>query len=97
MNAADRVAAIETLLLRAKGAHGAYEATELKGVYDGEWPQWYAGYAVEQGLGSLLGHDVTVDELAEFLAGSYADFEQAHPKPSGEWARYTARRVAVEL
>jgi hypothetical protein len=97
MEATDRVAAMEALLLQAQQAHGTYEATELNGVYDQQWPQWYAVYAVEHDLDSLLGHDVTVDEVAAFLASSYTDFEQAHPKPSEEWASYIARRMAVEL
>ncbi|MDB5541513.1 MAG: hypothetical protein JWQ89_3240 [Devosia sp.] len=35
----------EVLLAALKGAakaHGAYEAKELGGVYDDNWPQWYA-------------------------------------------------------
>lgn len=29
-------------LNRAAAAHGIYEAEVLGGVYDTEWPQWYA-------------------------------------------------------
>ena len=29
-------------LKRAAAAHGIYEKTELGGVYDENWPQWYA-------------------------------------------------------
>jgi hypothetical protein len=29
-------------LKRAAEAHGVHEAEELGGVYDAEWPQWYA-------------------------------------------------------
>jgi len=29
-------------LKRAAEAHGIHEATELGGVYDEDWPQWYA-------------------------------------------------------
>jgi hypothetical protein len=29
-------------LKRAAEAHGVHEAEELGGVYDTEWPQWYA-------------------------------------------------------
>lgn len=97
MEAADRVEAIRALLLQAKEAHGTYESTELNGVYDQEWASWYAGYAVENGMGSLLGHDVTVAALAEFLASSYAAFEQSDSKRSEPWAGYIARRMAVEL
>lgn len=30
------------LLKRAAAAHHMYEQGELKGVYDKDWPQWYA-------------------------------------------------------
>lgn len=45
---------IETLLRAAAVAHGEYEAAELDGVYDAEWPRWYATHMAqslsEQGL-----------------------------------------------
>jgi hypothetical protein len=94
---ADRIEALNALLARAAEAHGTFEATELNGVYDQEWARWYAGYAVEHGIGALLGHHVTTDQLAEFLASSYADFERMDPKPSEPWAAYTARRIAADL
>ena len=93
---ADRVDAVRALLIRAQEAHGRYEATELKGVYDQEWPRWYATFAVEHGIGTLLGHDVTADDLAGLLASSYSDFERMDPKPSEPWADYVARRIATE-
>lgn len=94
---ADRVEAVSALLVRAQEAHGTFEATELNGVYDQDWPRWYAGYAVEHGIGALLGHDVTADELGQLLATSYADFEALNPKPNEPWAAYIARRIAADL
>ena len=32
------------LLTEAAAAHGAFEAEELDGVYDEEWPAWYAAH-----------------------------------------------------
>ena len=32
------------LLVRAAAAHGVHEAEELGGVYDEQWPTWYAGF-----------------------------------------------------
>ena len=32
------------LLTEAAAAHGVYEAEELDGVYDEEWPAWYAAH-----------------------------------------------------
>lgn len=93
----DRIDAIEALLVRAEAAHGEYEATELNGVHDTEWPRWYAAYAVEHGIGQRFGLDVTVDRLAALLAGSFAEFERTNPTPSEGWAPYVARRLAEEL
>ncbi len=95
--AADRIEAIQALLVEAEQAHGVYEGTELNGVYDQEWPRWYAAYAVEHGIGALVDRDVTTEQLAAFLASSYAELEQADPKPAEPWATYTARRIAAEL
>lgn len=93
----ERSNAIRALLVEAEQAHGVYEATELNGVYDQEWPRWYARYLVEHGLGEMLGHDVDADELAASLAAGYADFEHVDPKPTASWADYLARRIASEL
>lgn len=95
--AADRSDAVEALLVEAEQAHGAYEATELNGVYDEQWPRWYAAYALEHGLVTVLGHDVSVDRLSRFLADCYADFDQADPKPAASWSAYIAGRITSEL
>jgi hypothetical protein len=95
--AADRTQAINELLVRAEDAHSAFEATELNGVYDTEWAPWYAEWAVEHGIGALVGHDVSADELAQFLANTNADFERTVPRDTEPWAAYTARRIAEEL
>jgi hypothetical protein len=89
--------AIEALLVRAAAAHGVFEETELQGVYDQAWPRWYATYAVEHGLRGLLGHPVTIDRLAEFLATSNVDHETTEPEHREPWATYTARRISEEL
>ena len=91
------IEAINALLVQTGAAHGVFEETELDGVYDQGWPRWYAVYAVEHGIGALVGRGVTVDELERFLANSNADFEQAEPKPSESWAAYTARRISTDL
>ena len=93
----DRAEAISALLVQTEEAHGAYERAELKGVYDEEWPQWYAAYAVDNGLGALLGHEVTTEDLAAFLASDYAEFQKAEPTPTEPWASHAARRIVTEL
>jgi hypothetical protein len=92
-----RVASIDALLVQTMEAHGRFEESELQGVYDQAWPRWYATYAVEHGIGALVGHDLTSDQLAAFLASSNTEFERADPKPTDPWATYTARRIALEL
>jgi hypothetical protein len=93
----DRNEALVALLAETEAAHGAYEATELNGVYDEDWPRWYAGYAVDHGIGAALGHPVTADELARFLSRIWDEFEGIEPTPTESWRAYTARRIAAEL
>ena len=93
----DRSATIEALLVQTATAHGVFEKTELGGVYDQAWPRWYATYAVEHGLDGLLGHAVTLERLAEFLATSNAEYEATEPESRGSWPAYTARRISAEL
>jgi len=95
--ARERFDRITALLVETGNAHGRYEAAELGGVYDQHWPRWYAAYAVEHGIGDLVGHPVTTDELAAFLATSNVELERIEPELREPWATYTARRIAVEL
>jgi hypothetical protein len=91
----DRIQAVESLLAQTEAAHGVFETTELNGVYDEAWPAWYAARAVEHGLATAVGHAIAADELARFLAASYADFKAA--APAEPWTGYTARRIVAEL
>ena len=95
--AAEDTEAITALLVQSEQAHGVYERTELNGVYDQDWPRWYAAYAIEHGIGALVGREVTADELAAVLTGSYDNFRQIDPAPAEPWAAYIARRIATEL
>ena len=94
---AHRTEEINALLEQTAEAHGVFEESELKGVYDKEWARWYAAYAVEHGMADLVGHPVTAEELAQFLASTNADLEKLDPKPTEPWAAYTARRISAEL
>ena len=78
----DRVSSVESLLVAAERAHAEYEATELEGIRDEEWAWWYASYAIDHGIGSILGHDVAVKTLAEFLAATWEQLE-AEPAAQG--------------
>lgn len=94
---ADRANAIAALLREAELAHAEHEAKDLGGVYDQEWPRWYAAYAVEHGIAAVLGRDVTVEQLTTFLADAYAEFSSADPRPVEPWADATATRIVAEL
>jgi len=93
----DRIEALEALLARTETAHGVYETTELNGVYDEAWPTWYAGYAIEHGIGALLARPVTVEELARFLAISWDEAQRSDSRPPESWSASMARRMAAEL
>ena len=95
--AANRTEAVNALLVEAMAAHGTFEETELNGVYDQEWARWYAAYALDHGLAALLANPITTNQLAQFLASSNSEFEQAEPKPDEPWASYTAGRIVEEL
>jgi hypothetical protein len=92
----DRIAALEALLAETEAAHGAYETTELNGVYDQDWPRWYAAYAVDHGIGALLGREVSADEVAEVLATSWEVLQNADPRPTDPWASVVARRLVAD-
>lgn len=89
--------AIETLLVETEQAHGAYETAELNGVYDADWAGWYATYAVEHGIGEMIGHEVSAERLAAFLAETYSAFDRADPPPAVPWSAFIAERIAAEL
>ena len=73
------------------------EKALTRGVSSSTWPRWYAAYAVDHGLGELIGHEVSTERLAAFLAASFEEFKQADTGPEEPWGAYTARRIATEL
>lgn len=93
----ERADAIAALLVEAEGAHGEYESTELNGVYDREWPRWYATYAVDHGIGELLGRAVDVEALASLLQTGFEEFEQMEPSSTEPWSAYLGRRITETL
>jgi hypothetical protein len=88
--------AVEQLLAATEAAHGVYETTQLGGVYDADWPGWYAAYAVEHGIGELIGRAVSVEELTGFLTRSWDELSSLDPRPSESWSTWTARRLVEE-
>lgn len=86
---------IRQLLSKAGSAHHTYEQTELNGVYDEEWPAWYASHLIDHGLNDLLSQSVAVDRLAQFLSDSNEQYE-ATDKHFG-WAEYTAAAITKQF
>ena len=84
-------ATLAALLGEAGSAHGAYETSELGGVYDQQWPAWYARYLVEHGLGALLGRAVTAEEVAALLAACDEAYKRENPAMG--WPDFYARRL----
>lgn len=98
MESDPRVEAVTALLLEAESAHGTYEALDLGGVYDQDWANWYAEYAIEHGLSDILGHATPLDRVGPLLAAAYAGFEKLDPRPDhAQWAAYLGRRVVEDL
>lgn len=92
----DRARFVEDLLRATEAAHAVYERDELAGVYDQAWPAWYAAYAVDHGLGRILGRDVAAEELATFLTSAWDAATQSDSKPAEPWSTWMARRIATE-
>ena len=70
--------AVAALLRETQAAHGAYETNDLDGVFDQEWPAWYAAYLLDHGLRDLLpgAESLDVDNLTAMLARLAADYER---------------------
>lgn len=88
--AGDKESELVALLTRTGDDHFAYELSELNGVYDEDWPTWYAGYVVEHGLSDILGREMTAEMAHRFFVDSYEEYKQE--QSTEDWAKYTARK-----
>jgi hypothetical protein len=87
----DTLHAVAVLLSQAGSAHGVYEENELNGVYDQNWPDWYAVYLVKSGLGQLLGTSLTVEQLSRLLKQYDQDYKREQPGMA--WPQFYAERL----
>ena len=86
--------AVAALLREAEGAHGYYESTVLGGVYDADWPRWYAKYLLEHGLAELLpGEKADVERLAATLKRLGDEYER--DRPADPWPDVYARQLVA--
>src|SRR5690349_11504971 len=91
----DKQQAIARLLSQAGAAHGAYEERELNGVYDQNWPEWYAAYLVQHGLAGLLGAAISTGQLSQLL--TEYDQEYRRERPGIGWPEFYARRLEARV
>ena len=84
---------IAQLLAQAGSAHHQFEQIVLKGVYDEDWPEWYAGYLLDHGLNDLLPQSITQAALCQFLYQSNQTRTQKYPEPN--WVDYTTRDLVT--
>jgi len=83
-------------LERAAAAHGVHETEELGGVYDEEWPSWYAAHMA----GTLADHGVGADSLKlalERAAAAHAEHEQSTGAKDADWPRWYAAHMTPSL
>jgi hypothetical protein len=91
-NSEQRIAA---LLSETGAAHGVYEERELNGVYDQNWPAWYAAYLVAHGLGDLVAAPLTTEQLSQLL--KQCDEAYKREQPAEGWPSYYARLMVARL
>ena len=82
---------IADLLSQAGAAHHIFETNELQGVYDMEWPVWYAKWSIQHGLNTLLETQMDTAQLARLLD----EINEQHKQSSGglSWAEFTAQEL----
>ncbi|HEU5318102.1 MAG TPA: hypothetical protein VFX49_18460 [Chloroflexota bacterium] len=82
--------ALAARLREAEAAHATYEEEELGGVFDEEWPRWYAEHVLAHGGDLALGLG-DPERLAVRLAECDAAYRREEPLE--EWPVYYARRL----
>lgn len=91
----NHVKEISSLLTQAGMAHHEYEQNILKGVYDRDWANWYANYALTNGFDRLLNASLTVEQLTQLLVQTNSQYEAETPIQS--WSDYTAEKICSSL
>ena len=89
--------AIAALLRETETAHGAYETTVLGGVFDADWPAWYAAYLLDHGLGDHLpaAKSLDVASLAAMLTRLAAGYERG--AQASPWPETYAQEIVTEF
>jgi hypothetical protein len=82
---------IERILNEASTAHHEYERTELKGVRDKDWAEWYFGYAILHGITKYVRLFNKTSGLVEYLNNLAAN------PPEMTWARFAALNIVKDF
>ncbi|CAN5420109.1 hypothetical protein BH09CHL1_BH09CHL1_36540 [soil metagenome] len=90
-------ALVERLLRETNAAHGEHETTVLGGVYDEEWPAWYATYLIDHGLQDVTpgSENLDVGQLGAILQQLDTDYRREGP--DSEWPIYYAERFGAKV
>jgi hypothetical protein len=85
-------------LERAATAHGVHEVEELGGVYDQEWPRWYAAHMARTltEAGHLVGADV-IQAALEDAAAAHSAHEKEIGAKDPDWPQWYAARMTPAL
>lgn len=85
-------------LKQAAAAHGVHEAEELGGVYDQEWPRWYAAHMAQTlaRAGHPIGAD-TVQAALEDAAAAHALHEAETGAKDPDWPQWYAAHMTPAL
>ena len=79
------------ILRQASTAHGDYETNILNGVYDDNWPVWYAAYVV----GALGIEVIRPAKLTRLLALAHKAHQQEDSK--ADWPTFYADYIINNL
>jgi hypothetical protein len=86
---------VRDLLLKAKEAHGVYEANELGGEYDKAWADWYAAWLIKNDINKILKQSYGVESLSASLS-AMASSQKDSTYPPEKWADYYAATLLHE-
>ena len=92
----DRIAALEALLARPSGPRRLRDDGAERRLRRAV-ATVVREYAVEHGIGAIVGHEVSPDDLAELLTASWSELQETDPRPAEPWTTFIARRLAAEL
>lgn len=92
MDATERAAQLARQLQATADAHFVYESSELNGVYDEQWSDWYAAYLLARDWNAFFERAWSREALAEELRRCHAAHRAA--TPDSPWVAYYAAYFA---